>query len=164
MVHVGVKGKLDLYALAAAFRKAGRTDLGKALDRGIRSSAKVIDKAVFATTDDYMPKGYEKTFKNALKSKHEVKMLRGRQVSITYTARGKRELRQLEELEKGRMRHPVYGRYRRLKSGALMKNPWVTQRVKPRVIADPAMGAQPEAVKALDAAVQPLVRELNNVV
>lgn len=165
MVHVGVKGQLDLYRLAAAFKKAGRTDLGKALDKGIRSAAKTIEKAVTdrKSTDAHIPKHFEETFNKSLRAKHEVRMLRGRSVSITFTAVGKKELRKLEDMEKGRLRHPVHGRYRRLKSGALMRNPWVTQKITPGVIAVPAMKAQPEAVKALDDAVKPLVRELNNI-
>jgi hypothetical protein len=165
VVHVGVKGRLDLYKLAAAFKKAGRKDLGQALDKGIRSSAKVIEKAVTprSSTDLYMPRGYEQTFNRALKAKHEVRMLRGRSVSITFYATGRKELRALEDIERGRLRHPVHGRYRRLKNGGRMRNPWVTQIIKPGVIEEPAMRAQPEAVRELEKHVKPLVVELNNI-
>lgn len=165
MVHVGVKGQLDLYKVAAAFKKAGRVDLGKALDKGIRSAAKVIEKAVTdrKSTDAFIPRDFEQDFNKSLTAKHEVRMLRGRSVSITFTARGKKELRKLEDMERGRLRHPVHGRYRRLKSGGWMKNPWVTQTIKAGVISVPAMGAQPEAVRELEKHVKPLIAELNNI-
>lgn len=164
MVHVGVKGKLDLYKLAAAFKKAGRTDLGKALDKGIRSAAKVIEKEVTArkSTDVFIPKGFERDFNRSLKAKHEVKMIRGRSVSITFYATGKKELRKLEDFERGRFRHPVYGRYRRLKDGSRMRNPWVSQTITPGVVSIPALRAQPAAVRELEKHVRPLVAELNN--
>lgn len=165
MVHVGVKGQLDLYKLAAAFKKAGRKDLGKALDKGIRGAAKTIEKAVTArsSSDVFIPRGFEATFSRSLKAKHEVRMLRGRSVSITFFATGRKELRKLDEMERGRLRHPVHGRYRRLKSGGRMRNPWVTQVIKPGVVSVPAMRAQPEAVRELEKHVQPLVAELNNI-
>lgn len=165
MVHVGVKGRLDLYKLAAAFKKAGRRDLGKALDKGIRSAAKVIEKEVTPrrSTDMFMPKHFEQVFNRSLKAKHEVRMLRGRSVSITFYATGKQELRKLDDFEKGRLRRPVYGRYRRLKSGGRMRNPWVAQVIKPGIISVPAMKAQPKAVSELEKHVKPLVAELNNI-
>lgn len=165
MVHVGVQGKLDLYKLAAAFKKAGRRDLGQALDKGIRSAAKVIEKEVTArkSTDVFMPKHFEADFNRSLKAKHEVRMIRGRSVSITFFATGKKELRKLEDMERGRLRHPVYGRYRQLKSGGRMKNPWVTQVIKPGVISEPALRAQPKAVSELEKHVRPLIAELNNI-
>lgn len=163
MVHVGVKGQLDLYKLAKAFKDAGQRELGKKLDKGIRGAAKVIEREVTKSTDTYMPKGFEKTFKASLKAKHEVRVFRGRSVSIIFTATGKKELRKLDDMEKGRLRHPVHGRYRRLKSGARMKNPWVVQRIRPGVIEEPARHSQTEAVRTLDDAVQPLIAELNNI-
>lgn len=165
MVHIGVKGHLDLYKLAAAFKKAARKDLGKALDKGIRGAAKTIEKAVTArkSTDLFMPKGFERAFNRSLKAKHEVRLTRGRSVSITFFAAGRKELRKLEDMERGRLRHPVHGRYRRLKSGGRMRNPWVNQVIKPGVIAIPAMRAQPEAVRELEKAVKPLIVELNNI-
>ena len=162
---VAVKGQLDLYRLAAAFRDAGRRDLGRKLDKGVRNAAKVIEKAVTArsSTDRHMPKGYERTFSGALKAKHEVRLLRGRRVTLTFFATGKKEMRDLEAMEQGRLRHPVFGRYRRLKDGGRMANPWVTQRIRPRVIEEPAMRAQAEAVRTLDKAVRELTAGLNNV-
>lgn len=160
---VAVKGQLDLYKLAAAFRDAGRRDLGRKLDKGIRGAAKVIERHVRRSTDDYMPKGYERTFAGALKAKHEVRLLRGRRVSISFFATGKRRQRDLEAMEQGRLRHPVFGRTRRLRGGGRMANPWVTQRIRPRVIEEPAMRAQPEAVRTLDKAVSELTAALNNV-
>ncbi len=166
MVQVGVTGKIDLYRLAAAFKKAGRADLGKALDKGIRSAAKTIEKAVTprSSTDVYIPKHFEAEFNKSLKAKHEVKMLRGRSVSITFFATGKKDLRKLEDFERGRFRHPVYGRYRKLKDGTRKKNPWVAQTITPGVISEPALAAQPEAVRELEKHVKPLVAELNNIV
>jgi len=169
MVHVGVQGQIDLYKLAKAFRDAGRKDLGKALDKGIRSAAKTIEKAVTprSSTDRFIPKGFEATFSKSLRVRHEVRMYRGRSVSITFYAVGKKSERKLDLMNEGELEHPVWGRYRRLKDGSIKKNPWVRrpgQPIKPGVIEEPAMGAQPEAVKELEKHVKPLVAALNNAV
>lgn len=162
-MKVEVTGQKDLYKLARTLRDAGQRKLGQKLDRGIRKAAKVVDAEVTArsSTDVFIPKKFEETFNASLSAKHEVRMIRGRSVTITFTAKGKRQERKLTDMERGRLRHPVYGRYRRLKDGTLMKNPWVTQTIKPGVISVPAKRAEPKAVKVLDEAVNELVKEIN---
>lgn len=165
-MRVNPAGQIDLYKLAAALRDAGNRRLGQKLDRGVRSAAKTIEDEVFKHTDVYIPRGFERTFRQALKAKREVKLLRGRTVSITFFAMGQKRPRKLELMNAGELEHPVYGRYRRLKSGARMRNPWVArpgQPIRPGVIEEPARRAQPKAVGVLEKAVHELTTELNNV-
>jgi hypothetical protein len=163
-MKVGVSGTNDLYRLAAALREAGERKLAARLDRGIHKAARVIEDRVHKDTDEYMPKGFERTFAAALTSKRTVSLVRGRSVTITFTAKGKKDPRKLTDMEQGRLRHPVYGRYRRLKNGRRMRNPWVTQRIKSGVISIPVREAQPEAVKVLNAEVAELTAELNRII
>lgn len=162
-MKVGVQGTNDLYKLAAALREAGERKLAARLDKGIHKSAKVIEDKVHKSTDRFMPKGFEREFARSLTSKRSVSMVRGRSISITFTAMGKKRPRELTAMEQGRLRHPVYGRYRRLKDGSRMRNPWVTQRIKPGVISVPVREAQPEAVRVLNREVAELTSELNRV-
>ncbi len=162
-MKVGVSGEKDLYKLAAALRDAGHRKLAARLDRGVHKAAKVIEDRVHKNTDRYMPKGFERTFATALTSKRTVSMVRGRSIAITFTAKGQKDLRKLTDMEQGRLRHPVHGRYRRLKDGGRMRNPWVTQKIRPGVISEPARQATPDAVKALNNEVAELTRELNNI-
>lgn len=53
------------------------------------------------------------------------------------TGKGKRQERDVAALNKGWFRHPIYGRYRRLKSGERQANPWKPQRARPGFITRP---------------------------
>lgn len=166
MVHVGVKGSLDLYKLAKVLRDAGQRKLGQKLDKGIRKAAKVVSDEVTArkSTDRFIPRGFESEFQKSLVVKHEVKLIRGRSVIITIIAKGKKGERKLTNIERGILEHPVYGRYRRLKNGGRMRNPWVkapNQRIASGVISMPAKMAEPKAVKVLEHEVKELIKEIN---
>lgn len=162
-MKVGVSGTNDLYRLAAALRDAGQRELARRLDKGIHKSARVIEDKVHGSSAKFIPRGFEREFARSLTSKRSVSMVRGRSISITFTAKGKKDDRKLTDMEQGRLRHPVYGRYRRLKNGGRMRNPWVTQRIKPGLISVPVREAQPEAVRVLNAEVAELTAELNRV-
>jgi hypothetical protein len=72
-------------------------------------------------------------------------------------------------MDRGELRHPVFGRSRRLKlRSALRKrlgagrsvNPWVEQRIKPGLVVEPAMRAMPAAVQKLDEAVHRVTEKI----
>lgn len=162
-IKLGISGQKQLYRTAAAMREAGQRGLAKKLDQGTRSAVKEIEREVRASSDTYMPKGFEGTFKRSLEAKVSVRLATTRTVTITFTARGKQAERHLEQFEKGRLRAPVHGRYRWLKDGTRMRNPWRTHQIKPGVISEPAKRAERRAVQKVDAKVAELSRELNNI-
>lgn len=162
-IKLGISGQKDLYRVAAAMREAGRRGLAKKLDQGTRNAAKEIEREVRASSDTYMPKGFERTFKNSLQAKVSVRLATARTVTVTFIAKGRRAERHLEEFDKGRLRAPVHGRYRRLKDGGRMRNPWHTHQIRPGVISEPAKRAEPKAVRKVADKVAELTRELNNI-
>jgi hypothetical protein len=160
-MRVGVSGQEGLFGLADTLRQAGNRKLGQKLDRGIRNAAKEIEKEVRRSSDTYMPRGFEQTFKGSLEAKHQVRLARERSITIVFFARGQRLERRLADMEKGRLRHPVRGRTRRLRNGGTMKNPWVTQRIKAGVISEPSKRAAPKAAKQISDVISELVAEIN---
>lgn len=162
-IKLSISGQKDLHKAAAAFRDAGRRGLAKKLDQGTRNAAREIEREVRRSSDTYMPQGFEKPFKDALEAKISVRLATTRTVTITFTAKGKRAQRHLEKFDKGLLRAPVHGRYRWLKDGSRMRNPWHTHQIKPGVISEPAQRAESKAVQKVDAKVAELTRELNNI-
>ncbi|WP_020525832.1 hypothetical protein [Catelliglobosispora koreensis] len=144
---VGIRGERGLFDMAKALREAGEKDLAAELSRGIRKAATSVEREVRRSTDTYMPKGFEKTFASSLRSKVQVRLSRDRRISIEFIGLGKARERDLASMERGRLRHPVYGRYRRLSDGTRMTNPWVTQQIRPGWASEPARRAAPKAAK-----------------
>lgn len=149
-----VTGQRQLYQLKLAFDEAGRAGLPKALDRGGDEAGEVIAREVRGNTDDYMPRGYETVFAQTLITKVTQRQGLDRRITVSGRARGARgHDRHVSQLEDGELKHPVFGRRRRLKSGRYKNNPWSTQRVRPHWFSEPGLHAVPRAIRKIDEAV-----------
>lgn len=149
---VTVSGDASFKRFAVACDKASGPGFERHMDRGLREAGEDLGHAVRATTDIFMPSGYEDLFRSRLMSKVEILHGARRGMRLTMYARGKVTRREVERLEQGMLRHPVFGRTRRLKSGLLMKNPWSAQKIRSGFFSTPIKYATPQAIKRLDAA------------
>lgn len=158
--NLKVSGASDLFALAAACRREADKGLSRNLDKGMRAAANEVVREVREHTDDYMPKGYERELADSLQSRVEQRAASERRVSVVMWALGRKgQPRKVDELEAGKLKHPVYGRTRRLKrhwihKATSMRNPWVLQRIRPHWFTEPGNRAMPRAVKKVDEAVR----------
>jgi hypothetical protein len=153
-VKVEVSGQADLRKLAAKIRKAQR-ELPKALDRGMLDAGGLIEKEIRKSTDTYMPKGYEQTFKRSLIISVKLTNRGGlREVTLTGRAFGRRgHDRQVDQLERGRLKHPFWGRW--------VNSPKAWQRIRKGWFSEPAHKATPRAVAAVERQVKRLTDEAN---
>lgn len=151
---VTVSGEADLRKLAAKIRKAQR-DLPKALDKGLLDAGNLIEKDIRKSTDVYMPKGYEQTFKRSLIISVKLVHRAGtRQVTLTGRAFGRRgNDRQVDQLERGRLKHPFWGRW--------VNSPRAWQKIRKGWFSEPAHKATPKAVKAVERAVKRVTDEVD---
>ena len=127
----GVTGGAELGRLGHRLRTAGRKDLVSELRRGAERGTEPLSEAILAGIPRHMPAGYETTLAEAMHFKVSVRTT-GRSAAVEHVSvgRGKRgKRREVRALEKGVLRHPVFGRYRRIKAGWLIKNPWVRQTI-----------------------------------
>jgi hypothetical protein len=137
--------KRQLDQLARNLREAARaTD--RELDKAMLKAGNAVEREVRASTDTYMPKGYQQVFKRSLIIKVQLhKGAKGRTVTLTGRAFGRRgNDRQVEELERGRLKHPFWGRW--------VHKPSAWQKVRPGWMSEPAEKATPKAVAQLDEA------------
>jgi len=131
----------DLDKLAARLRRAAKS-VPAETDRGLLAAASVIEKKIRASTDTYMPRGYEAVFKRSLVIKTELKGRDPRKVVMVVRAFGRRgNDRQVDQLERGRIKHPFWGRW--------VNSPKAWQTIKPRFVGEPAEKAVPQALKEM---------------
>lgn len=154
-MKISVLGKRDLDRLARQFRQTAKVDLPKEMDRGLMDAGDAIGHGVRAATDIYMPQGYERTFSRALVIRSVLQRGAHRGVSLVATAFGRKgHPRQVAELERGRLKHPMWGVWRHL--------PQAWQRIRPHWFSEPARFALPAATRMLDRAAGRVARKLSN--
>lgn len=142
MARITVRHDLD--KLARQMHKAAAS-VPKETDAGLMRAAAVVEKRIRASSDTYMPKGYEEIFKKSLVIKTELKGRDPRTVTLIGRAFGRRgHDRQVDMLEKGLLKHPFWGKWRHV--------PQAWQRIKPRWMGEPADKATPAAVRELQKA------------
>lgn len=168
----------DLFSFATALTAAGEKGLSRELDRGLRDAAQIVIREVERTTDDYMPSGYEQPFKSSLDLKVQQRAVSAHRVTIVGIGRSKAKGRDVRALDEGRLRHPVYGRYRvqrrrnavtktvsgkqlTIAASSAYKNPWVEQRIPAGWFSTPFERARPAALKEIQAAMDRTVDKIN---
>jgi hypothetical protein len=159
-MRMQVTGQKDLYRLAHNLHTAGQKSLKRELDKASRKAGDVIAKEVKDHTEDYIPANFERRFDTALETKVEVRLLASRRITIVFWARGKTVNRDIKAINAGRLRHPVYGRFRRLKDGTRQANPWVAQSVRPGLVDEPARRALPKARQQIEDAIDRVSQQI----
>ena len=133
MVSVRINGSLELRRLADQIRVTGDKGLGKEMAAGLRQVAKPVQTAVRESATATMPKrgGYAEAFTKSLRFRTALRNAkRDAFFRVTTFADGVGQRRDIDALEAGILRHPVFGRYRRRKGGGRHPNPWAVTKVQ----------------------------------
>jgi len=156
-----ILGQAQLRKLAAQIQAEGDKGLGREMANALKKVAAPIKGAVEAEYEAGLPKkgGYANTFTRSIKWKTT---LRGaaRQASfrLLLFGEGAHERRDIKALEAGRLRHPIYGRHRRIRRGVRRgsrdANPWGVTSVRggyfQRGTDQAANDVEHEMIKVLD--------------
>lgn len=154
-VDVDVHGHDGFNKLAAAMRKAAEVDYDRELNAGLERAGEVVAKEIRESSKPYMPAGYEQVFAASMVTKVSL-MRRGINKAATVAVRafGRRgHERQVEKLEQGRLKHPVFTRA-----------VWVWQNIRPGFVSEPAKRAIPEATREIDKACQKITDKIERAV
>lgn len=158
-VDVNVSGHERFNKVAAALHKAAAVDYDRELNRGLENAGEVVAKEIRTSSKPYMPAGYEQVFANSLVTK--VSLLRRglhRAATIAVRAFGKRgHERQVENLERGLLRHPVFDSSRKR---------WakLPQKIRAGFVTEPAKRAIPEATREIDKACNKITDKIGRAV
>lgn len=135
-----VLGAREFRLLAADCRDAGRRDLERELRRALNRSVAPTAAAIRAAAGRAMPSGYGGVLAPALQVAARSTSATG--IRMQVSARGKAEDRDVRSLDRGLLRHPVFGRQhrrawtkgrprKRIPGGQLVTNPWAVTKVPP---------------------------------
>jgi hypothetical protein len=134
MLDARITGAAQLRQVAKAIKAAGDKGLSKELSAALRKAGgKPVQAAIRREADAVMPSrgGYQGDFGRSLRFRTTIRAA-GRTASVRLVtfADGTRERRDIRALDRGLLRHPVYGRSRRLRGGARQANPWAVTRIR----------------------------------
>lgn len=131
-IDVHITGAAALKRVAAQVRASGNKGLGKEMAAGLRRAAKPVQTAIRREYGELPARGgYAGVFSKSVRFRTAVRTgSRTASFRLLTFADGTHQRRDIDALEAGRLRHPVYGRTRAGRSGRRTSNPWVVQRVR----------------------------------
>ena len=160
-LELRIEGADTLRRVAAQMRAEGRKDLGREMGNALSKAADPVKLAIRESAGQTMPKtgGYSGLFSKSLRFRLDRRT--GQQSAsaqlITY-ADGEGERRDIRALEAGRLRHPVFGRSRRLRAGKragnLRANPWAVTGIRPGFHRRGTVHAMDEAQKQISTVIK----------
>lgn len=159
-LEVRIQGSAELKRLAAQIRTSGDKGLGRQMANGLKKASQPVQASVRKEYTSLPSRGgYSATFSKSLRFRTNLRA-ESRQASfrVLVFGDGTHERRDIKALEDGRLRHPVFGRSRRVGSGKLAgnvkANPWAVTTVKggyfKRGTDKAADAAEREMIKVLD--------------
>jgi len=115
-VEFRINGAATLHKVAAQFRAQANKDLSRDLSNALSKAIEPVKTAIKASAEETMPRegGYNPTFSRALKFRTN-RNTRGSDGSVTLStyAEGKTDRRDIRALERGDLRHPLFGHRKR---------------------------------------------------
>lgn len=159
-MEIRVSGHRDLFSFATALHSGSR-ELYGSVTRGLRNAAQIVADEVLDDPHAQMPSGYRQAFTRSLEVKPEVRLVSSHRISVVGRGASRAKGRDVEKLNQGILRKPVFGRSRRLKNGGSYKNPWAEQRIRAGWWDDPVKRATPRALAAIQASVDDVTKKIN---
>lgn len=155
VAELSVKGAEKFGILAKALRDVGDKELRSALYRGINRAVKPLTEDVKKSTPNYLPRRYAVELSKSLRVRARRRAGRNPAVYLVGQAKTpKGKDRDLRSLNRGRLRHPLYGN----------RGYWYDQAVSPNWWDDPlfkgAGEVRKEIVRELDDVAVKLARKL----
>lgn len=142
--EVKVAGGAQLRQVQNQLRAVGDKGLGKQMGKALRTAARPLQPAVRKEAVAAMPSGYGPTLSRSLRFRTAIKETRHTaDVLVRVFGDGRRERRMVPALNRGRLRHPLYGN----------RNWWFDQRVRPGFVDRPADRLMPNIAREMNAVI-----------
>lgn len=129
-LDIRLDGIDEVLKLAQQIRATGDRGLGREMAKALNAAIEPVEDAISASAERTMPSGYRATLTASLRHRRTQRTA-ARQASLRLTTigEGRKEQRDLDRLNKGGLRHPVFGRSRKTRRGR-RKNPWATTEIR----------------------------------
>lgn len=163
-VEVRVSGAAKLHKLAARMRAEGRQDLLRQMSEALTKASDPVKDKIREEASAVMPAsgGYKEALDKSLKFRVQRRGASAQsEVTLTTYATGKAERRDIRALNKGNLRHPVFGRSRAGKrKGERIANPWAVTSIRAGFWDRGVEGVADEAEKRMSEVVQEFAQKL----
>ena len=163
-VEVRVKGAAALHRAAAQIRAEGRKDLAKEMSKALSKAIDPVRESIRQSAGEVMPRsgGYNAVFEKYLRFRtNRTNRANEASVNLATYADGASERRDIRALERGDLRHPVYGRSRPgARKGERIANPWAVTSIRAGFWQRGTDGALDEAQEALETVIEDLAERL----
>lgn len=161
-LDVQIIGSAELKRLAAQIQASSDKGLGPALGRAMREAAKPVERSIRAEYKGLPASGgYAGAFSKSLRFRTSLRTTaRSGSFRLLTFADGTHERRDINRLEKGELRHPVFGRSRPGRKGERLANPWAVTRVRGDFHKRGTDNAADEAEKAMSEVVSDFADKL----
>lgn len=151
MADYRVEGAEKLRKLARDLRIAGNTDLQKELHKGLTQAVQPMGREIRAEIPKKMPSGYAPTLSKAASVRVSTRTgAESVSVRLVASAKGRKQKRDLQSLDRGKLRHPRFGDRRR----------WYVTRVSPGFFTEPAERLRDTATNQAIAAIERVAEKL----
>jgi hypothetical protein len=162
-LELRIEGAATLHRVAAQMRAEGRKDLGRTMGTALSKAADPVKLAIRESAAATMPKqgGYAGLLSKSLRFRLDRRNGTQQATATLITfADGSSERRDVRALEAGRLRHPVFGRGRRLANGGRKSNPWAVTGIRPGFHKRGTVHAMDEAQKQLSKVINDYAQRL----
>jgi hypothetical protein len=163
-LEIRISGAARLHQLAARMRAEGRKDLIRQMGDALAKAADPLKGKIREEASAVMPAsgGYKAAFDKSLKFRVQRRGASAQsEVSLTTYASGKAERRDIRALNKGNLRHPVFGRSRPGKrKGERIPNPWSVTSIRSGFWDRGTQGAADEVEQRMGEVVQEFAQKL----
>jgi hypothetical protein len=152
-IEVRVSGAASLHELAARMRAEGQKSLSRQMSSALTKAADPLKAKIKEEASEVMPRdgGYQATFDKSLRFRvGRASQESDADVTLTTYADGTSERRDIRALNKGNLRHPVWGRSRPgARKGERHTNPWAVTTIRSQFWDRGVAGAMDEAEKQM---------------
>lgn len=138
MLEARITGSAELRRLATSIRATGDKGLGREMSAGLRRASEPVKVSIRDSAEDTMPErgGYKAQLSRSLRFRTQLHAgVRTASFRLFTYADGTNERRDIRRLELGELRHPVFGRSRRIRvgvrAGTAQPNPWTVTKITP---------------------------------
>ena len=150
-LSIRTTGGEHLASLRQVLRETGNKGLGKQMGRALRRATVPLGKAVRAEVPKAVPSGYAPLLSKSLRFRTAVRSQRDTaRVEWQVHAVGKQEKRDLPSLNRGTLRHPLFGN----------RHHWYAQKVRRGVVDRPADRLMPDVRREMDAVIDSVAAQI----
>jgi hypothetical protein len=164
-MDIRFSGARDLADIRRALRDLDDKTITRRLSKGLAKTTEPLTKEIRAEAGRTMPSGYGPTLSKSLRFRRSTRERSGTaRVELRIYGDGAREERDIRRLNRGELRHPVFGRSRRIrrgpKAGTVVRNPWAVQHVRKGFVDRPVDRLGPGVRREMDALVDEIADQI----